>query len=159
MVRIRFGTFSFDRVTRLLKANLVDKLSHFGGTAGLFTGGSFFSVFEFLPLFMTLLIMLFQFFTNKNKKLKTIQVEESKAKENEKNKFGVEFHKNEDIDEKINDIARKFASFQRDFNQTLRGLEKEIKKKVDVHLMEKTIEKKIDQQFTNNLLDKYGPNP
>ena len=103
--------------------------------------------------------MLFQFFTNKNKKLKTIQVEESKAKENEKNKFGVEFDKNEDIDEKINDIARKFASFQRDFNQTLRGLEKEIKKKVDVHLMEKTIEKKIDQQFTNNLLDKYGPNP
>ena len=78
MVRIRFGTFSFDRVTRLLKANLVDKLSHFGGTAGLFTGGSFFSVFEFLPLFMTLLIMLFQFFTNKNKKLKTMTVLEPK---------------------------------------------------------------------------------
>ena len=48
MVRIRFGTFSFDRVTKLLKASWIDKLSHFGGTAGLFTGCSFISAFEFL---------------------------------------------------------------------------------------------------------------
>ena len=98
MVRIRFGAFSLDRVNKLLKANWIDKLSYFGGTAGLFTGGSFISAFEFLPFVITLLIMFCQFLTKKKEKLRTVQVQEFKAKENE----------NEDIDQKLIDISQKW---------------------------------------------------
>ena len=153
MIRIRFGTYTFDRVTRLLKANFVDKLSHFGGTAGLFTGGSFISVFELILFVVTLLIMLGQFLTNKIKKLKTVQAQESKANETEKT--------NEDIDKKFNNITQKIVSMERDFNKTLmalESLEKEVKEKVDVRAVEKVIEKKIDQEIIGNFLDKYGPN-
>ena len=153
MIRIRFGSSTLDRVTRLLKANFVDKLSHFGGTAGLFTGGSFISAFELIPFVVTLLIMLGQFLTNKNKKLKTVQAQESKAKETEKT--------NEDIDKKFNNITQKIASIERDFNKTLtalESLEKEVKEKVDVRVVETVIEKKIDQAIVGNFLDKYGPN-
>ena len=129
MVRIRFGTFSLDRVTKLLKANWIDKLSHFGGTAGLFTGCSFISVFEVLPFVGTLLIMLCQYLMNKKKKSKTVLVQESEANKNEKTY--------EDIDQKLNVITRKLES-----------LEKEVKN-----------EKKINQQIIGKLLNKYGPNP
>ena len=84
MIRIRFGTFSYDRVTRLLKANFVDKLSHFGGTAGLFTGFSFISVFECLTFSVSLLLMFFHFLTNKDMKRNIVEVEEYKEKGNEK---------------------------------------------------------------------------
>ena len=50
MLRIRFGGFSVLKITKGLKANWVDKLSHFGGTAGLFTGVSFITIFEVLIL-------------------------------------------------------------------------------------------------------------
>ena len=119
MIRIRFGTSSLDRVTKQLRLNWIDKVSYFGGTAGLFTGCSFISAFEFLPFVVTLLIMFGQFLTNKNKKLKTLQVQEFKAKENERT--------NEDFDLMFNNITQKFASFER----ALESLEKEVKEKVD----------------------------
>ena len=115
MVRVRFGTFSLDRVTKHLKTNWIDKLSHFGGTAGLFTGCSFISAFEFLPFIMTLLIMLCQYLTNKNKKLRTVHVQESEVKENEK--------KYEDMEQNFN---IKFASFER----ALESLEKKIDQQI-----------------------------
>ena len=161
MIRVRFGTFSFDRVTKLLKANLVDKLSHFGGTAGLFTGFSFISAFEFIPFVMTLLIMLCQFLTSKKGKLRSIQVQKFETKENE--------NPNEDIDLKLNHIAQKIAPLEREVNvyrqkmvndlQTLEALEKEVKDKVDVNGMEKKIQEKIDQQYIGNFLDNFGLNP
>ena len=90
---------------------------------------------------MTLPIILCQSLKNKNKKLKRFQVQEYKAKENEKTI--------EDINQKISIITQKFASFERDFNKTLRSLEKEAKEKVDVHVMEQKIEKKINQLSIN----------
>ena len=153
MIRIRFGTFTFDRVTRLLKANWFDKLSHIGGTVGLFTGVSFISVFEIIPFVVTLLIIPCQYYlTNKNKKIETVQGHESNATKMEKT--------NGDINQKLNDIiAQKLASFEKDFKETLNALEKEVKEKVDVNIMEKAIEKKLDQQFNDIILDKYGLKP
>ena len=62
MIRVRFGGFSVLKITKGLKANWVDKLSHFGGTAGLFTGVSYITLFEILSIiaisiFMTLTSM------------------------------------------------------------------------------------------------------
>ena len=142
MIRIRFGTSTFDRVTRLLKANFVDKLSHFGGTAGLFTGCSFISTFELIPLAVALLIMLGQFLTNRNKESKTDRVQEIKTKENEKT--------NEDIDHKLNAIIQKIASIEMNINQTLKTLEKEVKEKVDIHVH--VMEQRIEKKMANNQL-------
>ena len=46
MLRVRFGGFSVLKITKSLKANWVDKISHFGGTAGLLTGVSYITIFE-----------------------------------------------------------------------------------------------------------------
>ena len=58
IIRIRFASISFDKITKDVSANLIDKLSHFGGTAGLFNGFSIISVFEILVFILTLLINL-----------------------------------------------------------------------------------------------------
>ena len=50
LVRIRFGTFRFVRITKDVKANWIVKISHFGGIAGLFNGFAIIAIFEFLPL-------------------------------------------------------------------------------------------------------------
>ena len=60
-VRIRFGTFSYDKLTKGVKANLMKKFSHFGGTAGLCNGFSVISVFEFFAYGVSLLIILYKF--------------------------------------------------------------------------------------------------
>ena len=50
MIRVRFGGFSLLKITKGLKANWVDKLSHFGGTAGLFSGVSYITFLKFWNL-------------------------------------------------------------------------------------------------------------
>ena len=84
MIRISLGTFSYDRVTKLVKANFVDKLSHFGGTAGLFTGFSFISVFECLTFLISLLLMLCGLLADSKKNTNIVKVQEYGASEKEK---------------------------------------------------------------------------
>ena len=50
MLRVRFGGFSVLKITKGLKANWVDKISHFGGTAGLLTGVSYITFFEIIAI-------------------------------------------------------------------------------------------------------------
>ena len=66
MIRIRFGTFSVDRITKSLRANMFDKLSHFGGTAGLFNGFTIISVFEFLGFGVSMLLVFYKLFMKKD---------------------------------------------------------------------------------------------
>ena len=86
MIRVRFGTFSFDKITKGVKANLMEKLSHFGGTAGLFTGFSIVCVFEFFALGTGLLFNLYKFFKGRDEERHVIEVEEFRPEEMDPNR-------------------------------------------------------------------------
>ena len=121
MIRIRFGTFSVEKITKGVKANLFDKLSHFGGTAGLFNGFSIICVFEFFPF---IIIFLMEICSGKKaKKSNVVPV--------------MEVQSNENMNQKIDDINQKFdnmfEAMQRELNmkvnnQKFEVLEKELKK-------------------------------
>ena len=120
MIRIRFGTFSVEKITKGVKANLFDKLSHFGGTAGLFNGFSIICVFEFFPF---IIIFLMEICSGKKaKKSNVVPV--------------MEVQSNENMNQKIDDINQKFdnmfEAMQRELNMKVNNqfeaLEKELKK-------------------------------
>ena len=98
MIRIRFGTFSFDKITKGVKANLFDKLSHFGGTAGLFNGFSIICVFEFLAFGIIFLMEICS--RKKAKKSNVVTVTEFQPNENMNQKLDNMFEiMNKKIDE------------------------------------------------------------
>ena len=73
MIRISFGDKTFDTIRRDVRATTVDKLSHFGGTAGLFTGFSAISPVEFLVFVcFAFLIMLYEFVRNRFRKVQDV---------------------------------------------------------------------------------------
>ena len=81
MFRIRFETFSYDIISKDLNENIFDKFSHFGGTAGLFTGFSYISIFEFLIFIFKLFYELCLFLKNYDKTLKIVKVREFQPKD------------------------------------------------------------------------------
>ena len=83
MVRIRFGSFAFKKITKGVTANWIDKLSHIGGTAGLFNGFTFISAFEFLVFGMYMLIKHCNCFKQENKGSKILNVQEFHSNETE----------------------------------------------------------------------------
>ena len=99
MFRIRFATFSYDIITKDLKTNIFDKFSHFGGTAGLFTGFSYISIFEFIIFIFKLFYDLYLFLKNYNKTSKVVEVQEFQP-DNISNKF-------DKVDSQIIDITQK----------------------------------------------------
>ena len=125
MIRIRFGTFSVDKITKGVKANLFDKLSHFGGTAGLFNGFSIICVFEFFPF---IIIFLMEICSGKKaKKSNVVPVMEVQSNENMNQKID---DINHDINQKLDNM---FEAIQRELNmkvnnQKFEALEKELKK-------------------------------
>lgn len=136
MVRIRFGTFSFDKITKGIKASWIDKVSHFGGTAGLFNGFTIIALFELLALILAsaleCLILLIQFcksMTNEKKQLNIIEVEEFQSKEKE--------NKNDDINKKLEDLSQKKEALLNEKDAILR----EFKKKITFHGIEEMINK------------------
>ena len=136
LVRIRFGTFSFDKITKGIKAKWIDKVSHFGGTAGLFNGFTIIALFELLAFILAsaleCLILLIQFcksMTNKKKQLNIIEVEEFQSKEKE--------NKNGDINKKLEDLAQKKEALLNEKDAILR----EFQKKITIHGIEEIINK------------------
>ena len=99
MFRIRFATFSYDIIPKDLKTNIFDKFSHFGGTAGLFTGFSYISIFEFIIFIFKLFYDLYLFLKNYNKTSKVVEVQEFQP-DNISNKF-------DKVDSQIIDITQK----------------------------------------------------
>ena len=77
MIRIRIDTFSFDKITKGIRANLMMKLSHFGGTAGLFNGFTTICIFELLAFGISLITNYY-----KNKKIVSNVAEVEKIQEN-----------------------------------------------------------------------------
>ena len=83
MIRVRFGGFSLLKITKGLKANWVDKLSHFGGTAGLFSGVSYITLFEILEFIVIALYVLCKYEKNKVKISKDPEAKKIQSKEYE----------------------------------------------------------------------------
>ena len=81
LFRIRFETFSYDIITKDIKVKFFDKFSHFGGTAGLFTGFSYISIFEFLIFIFKLFYGLYLFLKKDYKKTEVVTVQEFQAKD------------------------------------------------------------------------------
>ena len=85
MFRIRFGTFFYEVITKDLKANLFDKFSHLGGTAGLFSGVYLITLFEIIEGLFMLFVKLFLWLKYRGKTSNLVEVQELQAEENEKN--------------------------------------------------------------------------
>ena len=105
IIKIRFDTFTFDKITKGVRANLMEKLSHFGGTAGLFNGFTIICVFEIIAFGITLII---NYCMNKVKSSKDIEAEKIKKKENKQGKESA------DIKEQLEDIFKKFGNFKQE---------------------------------------------
>ena len=127
MIRIRFGTFSFDKITKGVKANLFDKLSHFGGTAGLFNGFSIICVFEFFAFGISLFMKICS--GKKAKKSNVVPVTENQPDDNRDQKI-------DDINQKLDNIMQ---MFERELNMKVdnQKFERELKKineRIDVKM-------------------------
>ena len=132
MIRIRFGTFSFDKITKGVKANLFDKLSHFGGTAGLFNGFSIICVFEFFAFGIIFLMEICS--RKKAKKSNVVTVTEFQPNENMNQKLDNMF---EIMNKKIDDINQKLRELNMKVDNEKEAVEKELKKiteKIDVKM-------------------------
>ena len=132
MIKIRFGTFSFDKITKGVKANLFDKLSHFGGTAGLFNGFSIICVFEFLAFGIIFLMEICS--RKKAKKSNVVTVTEFQPNENMNQKLDNMF---EIMNKKIDDINQKLRELNMKVDNEKEAVEKALKKiteKIDVKM-------------------------
>ena len=100
MIRVRFGGFSLLKITKGLKANWVDKLSHFGGTAGLFSGVSYITFFEILEFIVISFFVLCKYKKNKVKITKDLEAKKTQSKEYE--------NTIEDLKKKVDANSQKF---------------------------------------------------
>ena len=105
MIRVRFGGFSVLKITKGLKANWVDKLAHLGGTAGLFTGVSYITVFEVLKFIAVAFIFPCQSKENKVKISKDEEAKKIKFKECEKEM--------NDLQKKVDYNTQKFDAMEK----------------------------------------------
>ena len=138
MVRIRFGSFSFNKITKGIKANWFDKISHFGATAGLFNGFTIIALLELLAfLFICVLkclASLIQFCKSvKNKVKQSIILEVKEFRPNE------DIIANDDIKKTLNDMTQKFEALLNE-KDVLMG---ELEKKVGCHDIEEMIDEEL----------------
>ena len=139
MVRIRFGTFKLVSITRDAKAKWIDKVSHFGGTAGLFNGFVIIAIFEFIPLGIDLILQLCKSVKNKRKKPNVVKVKES------------EETNCPDIMNLLDDMAQNFEALE----NMLHAINRESKKKVEIHFLDDLINEKIVRRTTGGKGSQY----
>ena len=127
MIRIRFGTFSVDRITKSLRANMFDKLSHFGGTAGLFNGFTIISVFEFLGFGVSMLLVFYNFFMKKDQNSNIIEAQVFQSTANSEIDEDIWFKKLGEMETKLNLYKYKMI----EGNQKLEEFENKINEKME----------------------------
>ena len=108
MIRVRFGGFSVLKITKGLKANWVDKLSHFGGTAGLFTGVSYITLFEILSIIAISIFMTLSSMGKKVQESNDVEAQKSQSKEYE--------NEIQDLKKKLDDNAKKLDDNDKKFD-------------------------------------------
>ena len=114
-----------------MKANWIVKVSHFGGTAGLFNGFAIIVVFEFLHFGIALITELYKRLKNKGNQSNVVKVRECQGNENNK--------ANCNIKKKLDDMIQNFETIQKEMDAS----ERYIKKLVEINVLEDIINKKI----------------
>ena len=132
MIRIRFGTFKLVYITKDVKAKWIDKVSHFGGTAGLFNGFAIIAIFEFISLGIDFIVKLCKIVKNKGKKPNVVKVEES------------EETNCPEIMNLLDDMAQNFEALE----NMLHAINRESKKNVKIHFLEDLINERIARRTT-----------
>ena len=130
MVRIRFGTFRFLKIRKGVKANWIVKVSHFGGTAGLFNGFAIIVVFEFLHFGIVLITELYKRLKNKGSQSNVVKVRECELNENNE--------ANCDIKKELDAMIHNFETVKKEMDASKR----DIKILVDINVLEDIINKK-----------------
>ena len=130
MVRIRFDTSSFYKITKEVKTNLVDKIAHLGGTLGLFNGFSAVALFEFIPFGIALFIQQYNAWKTKEKLSNGSKVEVFQSNENNKANY--------DIKKKLDGMIPIFETIQKKVDAS----ERDIKKLVEINVLKDIINKK-----------------
>ena len=136
MIRIRFGTFKLVYITKDVKAKWIDKVSHFGGTAGLFNGFAIIAIFEFIPLGIDLILQLCESVKNKGKKPNVVKVKES------------EETNCPDIMNLLDDMTQNFEAIQNEVD----AMKREIKNMVDIHVFEDILDEKMKSSSNSQKL-------
>ena len=131
MVRIRFDTSSFYKITKGVKTPLVDKIAHLGGTLGLFNGFSAVALFEFIPFGIALFIQQYNAWKTKEKLSNGSKVEVFQSNENNKANY--------DIKKKLDAMIPIFETIQKKVDAS----ERDIKKLVEINVRKDIINKKI----------------
>ena len=130
MVRIRFDTSSFYKITKEVKTPLVDKIAHLGGTLGLFNGFSAVALFEFIPFGIALFIQQYNAWKTKEKLSNGSKVEVFQSNENNKANY--------DIKKKLDAMIHNFETVKKEMDASKR----DIKKLVDINVLEDICNKK-----------------
>ena len=138
MVRIRFDTSSFYKITKEVKTNLVDKIAHLGGTFGLFNGFTAIALFEFIPFVIAFLIQQYNAWKNKGKlsigsKVEVFQSNEKKETSN-------------DAEKQLHDFAQKIEVIRNHIDT----LNTALGDKMDVEDAEEEINKDINLKKKQN---------
>ena len=110
------------------------KVSHFGGTAGLFNGFAIIVVFEFLHFGIALIIELFKRLKKKGNQSNVVKARECQG--NEDNKA------NSDIKNKLDAMIPIFENIQKKVDAS----ERDMKKLVEINVLEDIINKKIHKK-------------
>ena len=114
-----------------MKANWIVKVSHFGGTAGLFNGFAIIVVFEFLHFGIALITELYKRLKNKGSQSNVVKVRECQGNENNKANY--------DIKKKLDAMIPIFENIQKKVDAS----ERDMKKFVKINVLEDIINKKI----------------
>ena len=130
-MRIRFGTFRLLKIRKGVKANWIVKVSHFGGTAGLFNGFAIIVVFEFLHFGIALITELFKRLNKKGNQSNVVKVRECQGNENNKANY--------DIKKNLDAMIPIFETIQKKVDAS----ERDIKKLVEINVLKDIINKKI----------------
>ena len=130
MVRIRFDTSSFYKITKEVKTNLVDKIAHLGGTFGLFNGFTAIALFEFIPFGIALFIQQYNAWKNKGELSNGSKVEVFQSNENNKANY--------DIKKKLDAMIPIIETIQKKVDTS----ERDIKKLVEINVLKDIINKK-----------------
>ena len=106
---------------------MFDKLSHFGGTAGLFNGFTIISVFEFLGFGVSMLLVFYNFFMKKDQNSNIIEAQVFQSTANSEIDEDIWFKKLGEMETKLNLYKYKMI----EGNQKLEEFENKINEKME----------------------------
>ena len=115
------------------------KVSHFGGTAGLFNGFVIITIFEFFHLGIAFLAFISKGLKTKEKRTNVSEVKEQSNEKTDTN-YNVKYN--------LNDMTQNFEAIQNEVD----AMKREIKNMVDIHVFEDILDEKMKSSSNSQKL-------